>query len=339
MPNSEVDAPADPDRAALPGCAIVNRLLGASPAGTAAFMRAWLLIEHPGPWDSDALERALAEAFPPAALQRLTALRSEGLRPLLIRRPGRHHRVSPPTPRTVLVGGGTPGRHWLERLEVTDLRELAGLDLDAVAGGLGGVGEPVDGPVFLVCTHGTKDLCCAVLGRPLVAALAAEHPGRTWETSHVGGDRWAGNLLVVPDGFLHGQLSPEEAARVAKAALAGEVDPERLRGRTAAPTRWSQVAEIAVQRRTGHRGLDDVIAIHERPLPAPISNGNGNGSGTGDHAGDQEARQVTVRAGHQLFAVTLRHQPPEAGAPSRCSELVAPSGYRAEKVVPVPPPR
>src|SRR5882724_8898935 len=92
----------------LPGCAVVARMLGGSPAGTAAFMKSWLLIEYPGPWPADALEQALAEAFPPAQRQRLAELRAEGLRPLLIRQPGRHLREPHLAGRRVFVGGTGP---------------------------------------------------------------------------------------------------------------------------------------------------------------------------------------------------------------------------------------
>src|SRR2546423_5915570 len=148
----------------------------------------------------------------------------------------------------------------------------------------------MSGPLFLVCTHGTKDMCCALLGRPLAQSLGAEHTGRAWEVSHVGGDRWAGNLLVVPDGFLHGQLSPAEADVVARAALSGQVEAEHLRGRTGARTQWAQYAEIAIRRHTGLRGLDDVLPVSEDPVETDL---------------ESEARVVRVRAGLEMFAVTI----------------------------------
>lgn len=285
-------------------------------------MRSWLLIEQPGPWSADVLEETLDAVFPPESRAKLDELRAHGLRPLLIRRPGRHTRDPHRTRRAVFVGGGAPGSRWLERLEINDLSELATLDLSAVVDGRGGVGEPVDGPLFLVCTHGTKDMCCAVLGRPVASALNANHPGRAWEVSHVGGDRWAGNLLVVPDGFLHGQLEPNEAARVAKAALNDQVEPDHLRGRTSVGSSWSQHAEVAVRQGvSGVRGLDDVLAVHERPLR--------------DDPG-ADVWVVRVRAADQLFDVTVRHREPvRPGSASRCSAMVAPRGYVTESILPV----
>jgi hypothetical protein len=301
----------------------VARQLGASPSGTATFMRSWLLIEQPGPWTRDALEQVLAEALSLDKRTELDELSSQGLRPLLIRRPGRHLRERHMANRTVLVGGGEPGNRWLERIEVGDLRELSGLDLAAVANGTGGLGQPVAGPIFLVCTHGTKDMCCAVLGRPLAAALEANYPGRTWEVSHVGGDRWAGNLLVVPDGYLHGNLDPMEATRVAKAALAEQIEPDRLRGRTSTASRWSQHAEIAVRQRFGVRGLDDVLAVHEEPLP-------GDGP-------DVQVWVVRVRNGRRLYDVTVRHRPPSRRAATRCAGPIAPAAYVTEAIRRVSP--
>jgi hypothetical protein len=311
-----------PSAGALPGCAVVARLVGGNPSGTATFMRFWLLIEQPGPWPADVLEKTLDQAFPDeesrAAVEELRGV--HGLRPLLVRRPGRHNRDPGQTGRTVFFGGGEPGNRWLERLEIDDLSELAKLDLSAVVDGRGGLGEPVDGPLFLVCTHGTKDMCCAVLGRPLATSLDENHPGHTWEVSHVGGDRWAGNLLVVPDGFLHGQLAPDEAARVAKAAMSEQVEPDHLRGRTSVGSSWSQHAEIAVRREVpGVRGLDDVLAVAERPVRE------------GDQGSDVWV--VRVRGGKRMYDVTVRyHSAPPTGGASRCSAMVATHGYVTENV-------
>jgi hypothetical protein len=299
---------------------VVARRLGGNPSGTATFMRSWLLIEQPGPWSADVLEETLDSAFPAESRAMLDDLRTtHGLRVLLIRRPGRHSREPSQARRAVFAGYGEPGNRWLERFEINDLRDLAALDLSKLVDGRGGLGERMDGPLFLVCTHGTKDMCCAVLGRPLAATLDTNHPGHTWEVSHVGGDRWAGNLLVVPDGYLHGQLDPDEAARVAKAALSQQVEPDHLRGRTTVGSSWSQHAEVAVRQRYSHmHGLDDVLTVYERPLREDPGS---------------DVWVVRVSAQGQLFDVTVRYQTvPLAGAGSRCSALVAPRGYVTESI-------
>jgi len=61
------DPPTHPRAAALPGCATLLRGFGLEPAGTATPMRSWLLIEQPGPWPVDVLERVLRAALPAGA--------------------------------------------------------------------------------------------------------------------------------------------------------------------------------------------------------------------------------------------------------------------------------
>ena len=300
------------------GCATVARTLGETPEGTATPMRSWLLIEHPEAWARDVADRVLARAMPRPRLRELAELRRRyGLRPLLVRRPG--YRAGRPARRTVLVGGvgsagsaGGPAGRWLERLELDDLRELADLDLAAVATGTGGLGTPVTGALFGVCTHGSKDMCCATMGRPVAKALAEAAPGRVWETTHLGGDRFAGNVLVLPSGFLYGHVSAATAAKLAAASDDGRVLPELLRGRTSVDMR-TQVAEIAVRRVTGLHGLDDVEPLGEDP------------SGL-----------VVVRAGGARIGVRLGRHPLGVCGTSRCAGPTTPCGYPVDELVDLP---
>jgi len=274
-------------------------------------MRSWLLIEHPEAWARDVADTVLARAFPPESRRELAELRRRhGLRPLLIRRAG--YRAGVPRRRTILLGGVHPGRRWLERLEIRDLRELADLDLAAVADGRGGLGEPVAGPLFGVCTHGTKDMCCATLGRPVAGALAAAAPGRVWETTHLGGDRFAGNVLVLPAGFLYGHVTATSAARLAAAAADGRVLPELLRGRTSVGMR-AQVAEIAVRRITGLHGVDEVEPLAE-----------------------EADGLVVVRAGDRRMGVRLDRHPLGVCGTSRCAGPTSPCGYSVSELVGLP---
>lgn len=161
----------------------------------------------------------------------------------------------------MLVGHARPDGGWLERLEVGDLRELRDLDLAALAAGRAGHGDPVTGPALLVCTHGAKDMCCAISGRPVASALRAKHPELTWEVTHVGGDRFAGNLVIAPYGLYYGQLDPSTALHVADEVLARRVPLTALRGRTLwAPA--GQWAEAELRRRTGATALGDVVVEH-----------------------------------------------------------------------------
>ena len=76
-------------------------------------------------------------------------------------------------------------------------------------------------PIFLVCTNGKRDACCALRGRALMTALAADHAERIWECTHLGGHRFAGNLVCLPDGIIYGRVSADDGPRLADAYLAG----------------------------------------------------------------------------------------------------------------------
>jgi hypothetical protein len=114
-----------------------------------------------------------------------------------------------------------------------------------------------------VCTHGRHDACCAERGRPASAALAAAHPEVAWQVSHIGGDRFAGNLVVLPHGLYYGRIDATSALTVAGAHLAGHVVLDHLRGRSG----WAmpvQAAEVALRRQLGETRLDAVRLVRRQ---------------------------------------------------------------------------
>lgn len=213
------------------GCAALCRAACESPLNTAPpRARAWLLVEHPGPWPAF----GWPDDLPAAAVAALSEAPAHDVRPQLIRRPDRARRV-PNADRTVLVAGGRPGARWLERRLTDDLGDLAKLELGALAdGGPPGFGEPVPDRVLIVCTHAKRDACCARYGAPVARDLTARGLP-VWETTHLGGDRFAANLVCLPDGTYHGILDRESACDVAFACLRGEVTAPFYRGTAGAP--------------------------------------------------------------------------------------------------------
>ncbi|MFD0692362.1 sucrase ferredoxin [Actinomadura fibrosa] len=211
--------------------------------------RAWLLVEHPGPWP-ERVER-LAGPAPIAAAVR--AAQAAGVRPQLIRRPGRRRGIPP---LQVFAAWSAGDDVWAEGRELADPAELADLDLGALAAGRRpGFGEPVTEPVLLVCTHGRRNACCARTGAPLARALNARFDRLVWETTHVGGDRYAANLVCLPHGIYYGDLGETEAVAAVDAYLRGEVVLDRLRGRAGLPEP-AQAAEHFVRAHTGLLGVD-----------------------------------------------------------------------------------
>ena len=210
-------------------------------AGTASNVRAFLLVEHTGAWGLNALR----DARLPHGLGNHLLLSSHaaGVRVLLARRPDR----SGTDDVRVFAAYADPAAPWMEAAAFTDIHEVLDLDLAALGRGQSLGLEPTDESLFCVCTHGRHDACCAERGRPVAAALEAAHPEETWEVSHIGGDRFAANLVVLPHGLYYGRLDAAAALGVAGTHLAGGLDLDHLRGRSGLNMRV-QAAEIALRR-------------------------------------------------------------------------------------------
>lgn len=234
-------------------CAVASQDRRDDLAGTASTVRSFLLVEHAGPWGADALRDA---RLPDGLGAHLAGQgRRHRVRVLLVRRHGRSDAGSGVRVFAARVAGA---ESWLESATLDSVDDVRHLDLAALGSGRSPGLEAHTGPLLAVCTHGRHDACCAERGRPLAAALAgSRHAEAVWECSHIGGDRFAGNLLVLPRGLYYGHLDPEAALRVADELADGRLEMDHLRGRSdlAMPV---QAAEIAARRRLGLAGLDDV---------------------------------------------------------------------------------
>ncbi len=230
-----------------PRCSDASRASGESLAGTATTVERWLLLEVPGTWPRDVGSEG-ALPGPAEVAARAWLERAPRSRLLFLRRPGRR--------------GGRPAVYVVEadgssaeprRLDVASLDELADVDLACD-------GDPVDGALVLVCAHGSRDSCCALLGTPVFGALSGVGGAETWLSSHQGGHRFAANVLILPAAIQLGRVEAGEAARVVGDALAGRIDLERYRGRSFHEP-VAQAAEIAIRKRERLAGVDDLALV------------------------------------------------------------------------------
>jgi hypothetical protein len=242
-----------------PTCSGASAAAAEALAGSAPEAVAWVCLEQDGPWGAKAWTSSHLDPVVGAAIERTAA--EHGVRPSLIRRPGRHADVHRSTSRRVLVAHTRPGASWLlagsigtpDRLLDLDWPAVAAGDRDAVLRSLPGLATAP--PQLLVCTNGTRDTCCARLGRPVAAAAAAQHPDRVWEVTHTSGHRFAPTTVLLPSGSLHGRVL--DAAPLLEAETDGRVDLTGFRGRSTWPPP-GQVAEDHVRRQFDMTGLDDL---------------------------------------------------------------------------------
>jgi hypothetical protein len=155
------------------------------------------------------------------------------------------------------IADSKPGREAMHWGEVVEPADLVDLPLD------GSTGEPSADPVFLVCTHARHDQCCAVRGRPVAQALADKYPDQTWESSHLGGDRFAATMVLLPHGLAYGRVPPEDAGLIVDQYLQGNVVETYFRGRTSI-SHVIQAAQSFARRATGDDRIDAFTTLaHE----------------------------------------------------------------------------
>jgi hypothetical protein len=240
-------------------CSATSVAAGEPLPGSAPFAVGWVCLEQNGPWGARAWTSSHLDPGLGAAVEATAS--AHDVRPALIRRPGRHADAGTALARQVLVAHSRPGATWMLAGTIDAPDSVLALDFAAVASGDRDAvirSMPVlapAGPQLLVCTNGTRDTCCARLGRPIALAAAAHHPEQVWEVTHTSGHRFAPTTVLLPSGSLHGRVL--DAAPLLAAESAGELVVAGYRGRSVWPAQ-AQVAEEHVRRTFGLTGLDDL---------------------------------------------------------------------------------
>ena len=233
-------------------CSELSRQRGEPRYGTASGGDVWLLLEYPYWWGRN----AFADSAVPAAVKAYlheTLARIPRARLLLIKQ----DRPRRPVNKFYVVNSREREPFAVE-FTLETYEQLLHIDIAAVAAGRAhaGVGQHVD-ELFLVCTHGRRDKCCAKFGYPLYKSLRAAGMTNVWQSSHVGGDRFAANLVCFPHGLFYAHVTEQDAATITAAYRARQLVLPKYRGR-ACYAHPVQAAEYFVRAESGLIGLNDL---------------------------------------------------------------------------------
>jgi hypothetical protein len=241
-------------------CSDKARERGDDNAATATRIDVWILVELASTWG----RRPLVDAALPTAVQ-ATLMRAltdiPRSRVVFIRR-----RFEERSGCRVYIARSAPST-WTAVIDLPSIDDVASLPLRDLAYRRSNIAlAPATLPVVLVCTHGQRDSCCGRRGFPLYDALHYHETLDVWQCSHIGGDRFAANAVILPWGLYYGPVEPRDAGLLADSIVAGKILIDSYRGRSSMP-RLAQAAETFVRRATGITGRDALRVIARNALP------------------------------------------------------------------------
>jgi hypothetical protein len=215
--------------------------------GTATTVETWLVLEYNGRWSGEAFRDSRIPETVKAAIKR--------------------YLETFPNPRLQLVkkqkrsGDGIKlfmahSREKDSAIYETTLgayEELLDRDIDSLFEERASLSK---GPVFLICTNGEHDKCCGKFGMPVyVEAAAGKYGENAWQSTHLGGHRFASTFVCLPHGLYYGRVREGKTAeRIFGEYKNGRIELASYRGRScySPPV---QAAEYFLRKETGVREI------------------------------------------------------------------------------------
>jgi hypothetical protein len=211
-------------------CSDIAKEHGVPLIGSATTGDVWFLLEFSGRYESKAFE---GSTIPEEVKAYLKGIQPEGLKPRILMiqqaesrsREGIH----------LFVGLTDAQNPRLYQYELQQYEDILKLDLARLAAGGGDPDHVRKEPLFLVCTNGKRDMCCARFGPAVYGELSGTFGDSVWQSSHIGGHNKAPNMLFFPFGVNYGRATPEDAIHLATDFSMGRLELNNLRGRVCYP--------------------------------------------------------------------------------------------------------
>ncbi|MGH7849811.1 MAG: sucrase ferredoxin, partial [Thermodesulfobacteriota bacterium] len=211
--------------------------------GTATTVETWLVLEYNGRWSGDAFRDSkipvavktainrYLEGFPNSRLQLVKKEKrsGDGIKLFIA-----HTREKDPVLSEVTLGG---------------YEDLLDENIDII---IKDRSSGIKEPIFLICTNGEHDKCCGKFGMPVyLGAAEGAYGQRTWQTTHIGGHRFASTFVCLPHGLYYGRVREGKTAEeIFGEYKNGRIELGSYRGRScySAP---AQAAEYFLRKETG----------------------------------------------------------------------------------------
>jgi hypothetical protein len=241
-------------------CSALSREVSEQPFGTASTADAWLLLEYSSAWGARAFQESQLTRAVKAHLKK--ALQATPRSRLLFIKRERETRSH----LSLFTVRSTENNPSIARVKLTGYEQLLNVNLAGILAGEQAAGaDPWDRPLFLVCTHGRRDKCCAKFGYALYKSLRMDAGDDVWQSSHVGGDRFAANLICFPHGFFYAHVTADAGCQIINQYSQQTVSLNNYRGRCCYPSPI-QAAEFFLRAESGLSGINDVRFLDYVPI-------------------------------------------------------------------------
>lgn len=265
--------------------------------GTIKSADVWFLLEYNGVYTRDAWSDA---RIPEEVKDRLASYPNS--RPLLIRQPEQLQALDRKT--MLFIVHASAAQPVIYSFELESYNDILLLDIEAILAGK--VQSRYDAPLYVICTNGKRDECCAKYGVALYNTMAKREHETVWQCSHIGGHRFAGTMYCFPHALCYGYLDPEDGDAVADAYRDGYLLLDKLRGH-AIYDKPIQVAEYFLRRELDDNRID---SLHYQASTQP----------------DEDHWQITFIHDDTTYTVTIASAEP--------LQIIATTGDETYKTVP-----
>ena len=232
-------------------CSAASRYSQEMLAASAAHYKSYILVEHTHPFPGSIREALVDKAWM-AGLQRLA--QKVNAKILLIRNQQSDYKQA----RLIYVDCIRKQYFTIisnyERLKDVSLEEKI-LAADTLW---------EDTAFFTICTNGKKDKCCAKFGFPVFKFFEnCQTDVPVWECSHVGGDRFAANAVLMPYGIYYGRIGVEDVEPILQHLDQRKIYPTNYRGLSRLSF-FEQAVEVYMRRHLNNYDFDFSLQIRNR---------------------------------------------------------------------------
>jgi hypothetical protein len=212
-------------------CAASSRDIGEPLAGTGSHYNVWFLLEYRPNWHPKAVKPGNNTINAGLQTYIQEALENAGnTRMLFIRQLGRRE-----GPLKCFIAFTDEIAPRVYALDLNRYEDLLNVSLPDMLTGDIDEEHRHDAPLYAVCVHKERDRACGTYGWSVYNALRDLAGDQVWQSTHIGGHRFAGTLVAFPHGTYYGYLDPEDTAPLLQAERDSKIYLPRLRGRSCYP--------------------------------------------------------------------------------------------------------